>query len=268
MAKKDAEAMVRSTGSSLVQYERYTEEDAEKDMTDFESSRRSAFVKLEPGKTIVRFIPALPGKKWKRVTYIHYVDVPAQGRVSFVCPRLEAKRPCKVCKMEQKLLSSGNPLDEDKAKKLRAKRRCYANVIERGREEDGPRVLGFGPQIEEQLIELRREDGVDFIDPLKGCDIAILRKGTSQSDTRYKVKAGEVRPLHSSPEQINEWIQAQIDLEKYARVYSDEDIGKILRGERPSGEEGRDEYDTPVRPSRTAADEVDDPGGDYEIPFG
>src|SRR4051812_25672621 len=101
--------MAKDKGSSLVKYGAFTVEDAEEDEIEVKKAMGGGkYMKLVEGKNLIRFIPPKPGAKWRRVTYIHYVNVPGAGRVQFVCPRMEKKEPCVVCKRVQQLTASGN----------------------------------------------------------------------------------------------------------------------------------------------------------------
>ncbi len=261
-------------GTSVVKYGGFDLDEADEAEKELKASGTgNAFLKLEVGKTRIRFIPPLPGKKWRRATAVHYVDVPGAGRVSFVCPRIEAKQPCIVCKKSQQLLATGNEVDEKKGKKIAAQRRCFASVIDRGDPEAGPRILAFSRTIEEQLIEIRKdtEDGGDFVDPINGVDIVILRTGTGQFDTRYKVQAGKQVPISTDAKQMNEWISTQPNLDKYARVQSAEDIAALLRGEKPEPRGGgqkpdpdEDEDDVPAAKAKPKGKRVADSMGEVD----
>ena len=227
-----------TTDTSLVKYGDFSADDAEEEAKERESERGSgAFIKLKPGKTTLRVIPPLPGKKWKRVIYVHYVDVPGAGRVSFNCPNLCAKLHCIVCAKQKQLEASGNEIDEKKARKLRPKRRCLVPAVDRADESAGPRVFGFGTMIEDQLIELRKDEdiGGNFVDPVNGFDLAIIRTGTGENDTEYKVmpaNKGRACKLSEDAVLFNQWIASQPNLDKWCKVLPADDIEKLLRGEK------------------------------------
>lgn len=254
--------MAKDKSSSLVKYEDYTIEDAQHDAEDIAASRGSkTLVKLKQGKNRVRFIPALPGKSWKRVTYEHWVSVPGLGDVRFTCPLFEAKKKCRACDMEKKLLGSAKEADQARAKRFKAGRRVYANVIMRDNEAQGPVVLPFGIQVEKALTELRADEdiGGNFIHPVEGFDILILKSGEGM-ETRYAVHPadkGRSCPLHDDGKTTNEWIASQHDLEKLVKVYTDEDIEKILNGEKPAawGGGGRD---SGKPKGKSVVDEIDE----------
>lgn len=225
-----------STTTSLQKYGGFDLDEATEDERELAASGgANAFLKILPGKTKLRFIPPLPGKKWRRVSHVHYVDVPGSGRASFVCPRLEAKRHCRLCTQANKLLATGNDIDERKGKKLLPQRRCYSAVIDRNDPEAGARIYAFGRTVEQQLIEIRKDEdeGGDFVNPVDGIDITIIRKGTGALDTRYTVRPGKRCALDDDAAAMNELIATQPNLEKWCRVPSDEEIDAILKGEDP-----------------------------------
>lgn len=256
-------------GSSLVKYGDFSEEDAAEEAQELDKSGGSKVVlKLEPGKKVLRFIPPPPGKKWKRVVYVHYIDVPGVGRVSFNCPRHESKKYCIACEREQRLRATGNERDEKKAMSIMAKRQCFANVIDRADEAFGPHVLRFGKMIEKQLIELRQDEdmGGNFIDPVKGIDVAIITKGSKMS-TEYKVVAAnkaKLLPLADDVTQMNAWIEGQHNLEKYAKILSADDIEKLLKGEKIERRDSSDDEEEDERPARSSKRDSDDEETDEE----
>lgn len=269
-------------GSSLVKYATYDAEDAAKDKEDLDKSGGSStFIKLKVGTTKVRIVPPLMPKdpkakkpSWRRVTYVHYVAVPGQeDNVSIVCPRLEAKEKCILCDKEKELWDKVNELEAEGsnaraeatkkiAKSLKAKRRCYANAIDRAQPENGCMVLAFGPMIEDQLIKIRQdeEDGGDFTHPVKGFDVKITREGQGKNDTEYTVVKSKVGPIVEDVDEMNEILGKQHNLERYCRVYSTEDIQKILRGEKPGedDDEDRSKPKNKVKSKTKPADDDDD----------
>ncbi len=221
--------------TSLVEFADYTEEDAEEDMNEQKRSRGGAFFKFPEDKTRLRIVPAPAGKKWKIAVMEHFFDVPGVGSVKFVCPKhsTKGKRSCKVCTREKKLRSTSSAADEQQANNMRAKRRCYAKAIIRGSEEEGPRMIPFGAQIEGDLTDLRN-GGYNFVDPVGGCDVIVIKRVANQR-TNYKVVAadkGNACPLSDDTNQMKEWIAENGDLDRFARLYTDEEIDTVLRGEK------------------------------------
>lgn len=252
---------------SLVQYEDFSLDDVEEQEKEAkETAGAGVIFKIPPGKTVVRAVPAKPGEKLMMVAYVHYLDVPGVGKVSFNCPRLMAKRNCTVCKKEAELLSTGEDIDFKKSKKLKAKRQLYMPIIVRGEEEAGVRILRFGKMIEDQLIEIRKDedDGGNFAHPVEGFDLKISRKGEGEFDTEYKVtKTGDVKPLSNDAAEMKDWIENQPQRERFLRVLSDEDIEAKLAGEgggrgRGDRERGEKPAQSSRKPKRTVDEEIED----------
>jgi hypothetical protein len=252
--------------SSLIEYEEYSEEDAEADAEEQRNARGGAFFKFPEGKTRLRFIPAPKGKKWKVAVMEHFYDSPGVGTVKHICVKhaTHGKRSCKSCRAETRLRKSDSPVDEARANEMRAKRRCYARAIVRSAEGDsGAKVVPFGPQIEGELTDLRN-GGYDFTHPTKGCDVIVIKR-TVNKRTNYKVVAaskGEPCKLADTVEEMNELIEGVSDLERFSRVPTDEQIDAILAGERPS------RGDSPERSSsrrgRSVSEDLEDEEDDEE----
>jgi hypothetical protein len=274
-------AKAKEAGSSLVKYGGWsTEEAAEQKAEAAASSGSGTFYKLKVGKNVLRFVPPRKGEKMIAVAFVHYVDVPGAGRTQFNCPRVMAKRKCPVCEMQQKLANSNSDADQKKAKKLFAKRRCFANVIVRGSEADGPKVLGFGKMIEDALIEMREDEdeGGDFVHPVNGFDVLIKRKGETEYDTEYHTSPankGKTCPLAEDADQMDEWISNQKNLTQYLAVLEDDEIDEKLSGgssrDRGRGNDrGRPAARTETKPAATApakrgARRLDDEIEDAEV---
>lgn len=159
----------------------------------------------------------------------HFVKLPGMAKaVSFNCPRVMAKRSCYVCQRADQLRSSGNQADYETAGEYMAKLRVFANVVDRAAPEMGAQVFGYGKQIHETLIQLREaEDGGDFTHPIEGFDVIVTKTGQNV-DTRYTVRAARNESPLGDMAYIDQVIEGMPDINRYARVLSDEDIGKLL----------------------------------------
>lgn len=198
------------------------------------------FLKIEAGKkVIVRFLPPRPGERTPfRTVWEHNIELPG-SKTNFACPRMNAKLPCPACTAESQYRAQGQ---EDTAKGFKAKKRLYANVIVRGEEDKGVRILGFGTQIEEQIMDIRREAGVNFSHPVSGVDFIIKREGSGQFDTQYKVLADPKgpSPLATNNDVMMELATTAHDLTELSPILSAEEIMSKLRGgdKRGGGNQG------------------------------
>jgi hypothetical protein len=186
------------------------------------------FLKLKEGKTILRVLPPARGEKVPfKTVWEHNLKLPG-GNVAFACPRNNFKLPCPACQQESKLKQEG--MDE-RAKGFRAKKRYYANVIVRGEEELGPRIWGFGAMIEEDLMSIRNDGGVNFSHPISGVDLIVTRKGTGENDTEYKVIANPKGPTPlASDEVMQELAESMHDLGSIVRTKTASEIIDAIAG--------------------------------------
>jgi hypothetical protein len=270
---------------NLAKYEGFDLDDVDDIDQEVADSTSNEFAKLEEGKNIVRFLPSSKkGVKPVKLIHEHYLDI-KKGRetktVKFVCPRMmtKGKERCPACDMADKL-KKGSSVDKDAARDFKPTMRIYANVIVRGREEQGAKILAFGKKIWDEVKKIRRdaEDGGDMFDPTTGgFDIIIEREGTGR-DTKYSVRQRSERKgpraLHKDEEQAVEWIESQWPLNEYATLNEYKHNLALMNGEDPRDAarrgsqkrlaDGHDDDDRESRgrrrPSRTAQDEIDDDG--------
>lgn len=249
--------------TSMVQYGSFDLEDV--DGIDEELAKGGgSYIKLAVGKNVVRFIPPLPGTKGFLMVHEHQLNLPNGDYVSFACPRLMAKKRCMICRKADKLKTTGNPADYDKAKEIFARKRIYSNVIDRRDEETGPKVFAFGIKIWTQLKVLRQDEDVggDFTDPKEGFDIIINRTGTGKNDTEYAVI-----PARTSPLGDEEWIKEQGSLARFAAILSEEEMRKRLGGRDKKDDGGGKQRRAEEPPAETVMDADFEEVGDDDIPF-
>lgn len=245
--------------TSLQRYGSFDLEDV--DVIDGEMDRgSSAFVKLKVGKNVVRFLPPLSGHKAVRLVWEHQINLPDGSFVNFACPRLMAKTGCIACKKADALKITGNPADLDRAKELFARRRIYANVIDRSDPDAGPKVFAFGKKIWEQLKALRTDEDVggDFTSPDEGFDIIVNRTGTTKNDTTYNVIPGRTSALGNT-----EWIDAQQPVDRFAQVLTEAQIREKLGGKADAG--GGQQQSVPQ--GSTVVDASFEEAGEDDTPF-
>jgi hypothetical protein len=212
--------------SNIVKYGSYTIDDAELDEQESKKvGGGGQFLKMQPGRNIVRFLPPKPGQKLFLAYFQHFVKLAGmQNAASFACPAKLASKPCPVCQEAHRLESTGNAADAAVARTLFPRRRVLANVIDRKNPDAGPQILAFGKVVHDALIAIRKNEdaGGDFTHPEEGFDISIEKSGAGLK-TEYAVQASrKTTPLGDLA-----WIDQQPDLAKYATVKSPEEIMQI-----------------------------------------
>lgn len=251
---------------NIVKHGTFTVDAAEKEQQEIQSG--GSFVKLPAGKTTIRVFPPATGQNlpWVKV-HEHFIKPPgAQRAAIFACPRVTAKAHCPACAMADKLNSSGNQADRDLAWEWRPKIRAYMKVVLRKEPEKGVQVLPVGKTILEKLISIRKDEdaGGDFTDLKQGFDLIVDRTGTGKNDTEYNVlPSRKITPLTADPDEMDAWLEQadQIDLNRYARVKSSEDIQSELSGQDDNDAAGKardvGRGSTPGRPRRSAQDDIE-----------
>lgn len=238
-------------------YGDYSEDTALEEKEEIDASG-AAFMKLKVGRNIVRILPPPAGKRSPfRTAFQHFIEM-AGVRKSVICARQEARKPCLVCQKIDEMRKSRLPVDQEMANAMFARRRIFCNVIDRSDEAKGPKVLAFGKTVHEQLVALRTDPsaGGDYVHPEEGCDVIITRSGTGKNDTKYQVAlARKESPLERSGDTnvMQAWIDAQQNLEQYAKLPSGEEVKQLLSGEAEDetpAEEGEEEEEAaPRRPA-------------------
>lgn len=252
--------------ANLKKYEDWSADDASAEKEELDKlDPGSTFYKLEAGKNLLRFLPPMRGTKSPMPgIFQHYVEIPGkeQGQ-SVVCVAVHAepKRPCPVCQRAQALQASRSSRDQELGKKLVAKRRHYANVIDRRNEEKGPQVVAFPKTVYELLLAIRDDDsaGGNFTDPgPKGFDITITKTGSGLS-TSYKVAAArDCTPLCEDAAQAEEWLESMHPLGKYSQTLSNKEILEKLGWEDDVSEEEDRPAPRGRGASRRAMDDAED----------
>lgn len=236
----------------LLKYGKFDEKQAmaEKDESESASSGVEMF-KFQVGKNVIRILPPPVGQSSPfKVVYQHFVDLPGTKK-SFVCARVEAKKHCPICKKIDELKASPSKVDRDAAEDMFAKRRIFVNIIDRRNPDKGPLTVGIGKTVHEGLLGLRDEEtGGDYCDPENGYDAVITRTGSGKNDTKYTVAlARKSTPLAGTVDdpdidKMQEWIDMQNDLSRFARLPDKQEVAELLAG---GSDEDEEEEEAPRR---------------------
>lgn len=254
--------------ANIQKWGEWNADDAEKAREESEASGQGDFMKLSVGRNVIRILPPKPGKRDPfRVIYKHFIELPGVEKMSFVCPRAEAKKPCPACKKVDELRASGAPADYELAGEILAQRNVYCNVIDRANPEKGVQILRIGKQMHEQLLALRtdEQDGGNYTHPVDGFDIIIERVGTGKKDTRYTLKpARSNSPLADDATVAEEWLESMRDLDALARLPTEEELAKLTRKSAAAGAAPapRGRAAAPRGRGRNAMDEAVDTDGE------
>lgn len=232
--ENESKAVAVKGDTGVAAYEPYTPEQAERDEQSL-NRRNVPYMKgLKDGDNVLRILPGFPGKSPFRTVAKHWIEVPGiVKKVVFVCPRVEARLPCPVCAEAKKLADSGNRADYDLAKGMWPTTSSLCNVIDRDDEAAGVQVATLAKTVHAALVEIRKNVrvGADFTDPEHGYDVIVHKDPKKKQGSPYTVMlAREATALADTPEQVEEWLRARVDLELGARVPTIEEIRGLLSG--------------------------------------
>lgn len=228
-----------------LKYGKFDAETAAEEKDDSEAAGGADMFKLVVGRNILRILPPPVNQRSPfKIVHQHFIELPG-NRKSFICARLEAKKPCAICKKIDQLRASPSKADRDAADDMFARRRIFVNVIDRKNPDKGPMVMAVGKQVHEQLLGLRDDEtGGDYCDPEEGYDVVITRTGTGKNDTKYTValmrKPSPLAGTKDDPDydKMQEWIDTQNDLQKFARLPDQQEVAGLLSaGDEEEGEE-------------------------------
>lgn len=151
--------------------------------------RDDRMVKLEPGSEYhIRILPADDGDPFKEV-FMHY-----GFGIPFVCEKKNAGGKCPLCEMAIKIYKDKSSSEEEKkvAKKLNAQKRCYTQVLVRGKDgvADKPQVWGFSSKLEGELLDIiNNPDYGDITDAKDGNDLVVKTSARNEQTKMFTISA-------------------------------------------------------------------------------
>lgn len=215
----------------------FTTTDAEKTDDQMNTSQQWIKFDVEVPK-ILRILPPLADEDlpWV-IIHQHFLKIPGAKSVPFNCPNKHRNERCPACEEFERLLSTGNPVDEKMAKdNYRASTRGIARAIDRENPDAGVRPVGLSSTVLKALNELRKGNKLngetDFTHPLEGFDLVITRK---KGPPWYTVgTARNPSPLAQTDAGFDDIIaqMQNMKLEPFAKVLSYEDIVAKIKASR------------------------------------
>jgi hypothetical protein len=208
---------------SLVKWGSYDPKQAAQERE--EAVAPSDFMKLVEGRNVIRILPPKAGENSPfKIVRQHFIKMPGGANpVVFVCPRHHGGERCPACEESARYRATGLKVDRDKAWELSPKLRVFANVIDRKDEAAGPKLLGFGKTIFDELTALRSDEdaGGDYTNATEGFDVIIERTGTGKNDTEYATRlARNSTPITKDAKLMDAWYEAMNDLKQQVVVRS------------------------------------------------
>lgn len=120
------------------------------------------------------------------------------------------------------------------ARKLEAKIRIFAPIIERGKEDDGVKLWQFGKLIYQDFLNLANDEEVgDFTDVLEGRDIKLTTVGPDVTGTVYNKTtispSMKTSPLSTDSKLVEAWLDDQPDPKDSNKAITYDEIKEKLR---------------------------------------
>lgn len=222
------------------------------------------------GKSQIRILPSSDEDQFfYKATGIHRID-----DQNVYCPKLTTGAPCPICETVSKLWASKRPEDITLAKKLKARKKFYSNVIVRKLdsdgevvESDGPYIWTFGVKMLDKLLNYIFDKDFGDLTSLKNGWDFVVEKGEKDGFPNYDNSKPRV---HSTPagssDEIADWLERAHDVYGFVdnNVKSYKEIQAVLLQEDDidddtTDDEPEDETDnTSKKVDKSILDELND----------
>ena len=182
------------------------------------TSLKDAFLKLpNEGEIKVRFLPSKEDNTlFFKEFGEHWLD-----KQPFICPKVTNGDKCPICESVRELYNSENKDDKILAGKLRAKKQHYANVIVKGKEDEGPKIFKYGIKLSDIIIGYCLDpDYYNIADAEKGYDFRIIRERNEADMPQYD-KSKPVKNSSSVPNKdLSVWLEKAIDINQLVNGFT------------------------------------------------
>jgi hypothetical protein len=241
--------------------------------------------KEKSGQRRVRILPTPDGSSPFKEAWYHEIQVGGQWQ-KFYDPGKNDNERSPLNEVYEELMSTGKESDKELAKQYKSRKFYIVKVIDRDKEEDGPKFWRFkhnykNEGILDKIIPIWKAKG-DITDPEKGRDLIIeLTKTKSGKNKEYTsvstVMYDDPAPVHTDESTAKSWIKDELT---WNDVYSKkpvEYLEAIAQGKTPrwDSEKGGyvygddEELTTSIgRPSKVTYQDLQaDSEVDTELPF-
>ena len=210
------------------------------------NTRTSNLWKPSPGTQIVRIVPYKFNQDNPFIElYFHY-DL---GGKNYLSP-ISFGRPDPIEEFAQKLKSTGSKDDYRLGRKIEAKMRTFAPVIDRGEEKEGVRFWGFGKTVYQELLSIIADpDYGDITDTTNGRDVAVEFKTAEETGKSFPATSIRVKPNQTPITEDASVLKSIKESQKnITEIYQERSYDELtqalndyLNGDSSSGEETKEE---------------------------
>ena len=283
--------MMSSLDAVLAQYEKSTQGGGAQSKMSQDERMKKYFALLlndkeKSGQRRIRILPTPDGSSPFKEAWYHEIQVGGQWQ-KFFDPGKNDNERSPLNEVYEELMSTGKDSDKELAKQYKSRKFYIVKVIDRDREEDGPKFWRFkhnykNDGILDKIIPIWKNKG-DVTDAEKGRDLIIeLTKSKTGKGKEYTsvstIMYDDVQPLSEDKDQMKEWMSDELT---WRDVYSKkpvEYLEAIAQGKTPKWDTekggyvyGDDEESTTTigggSKSKSYVDPQADSDVDSDLPF-
>ena len=238
--------MMSSLDAVLAQYEKSTQGGGAQNKMSQDERMKKYFALLlgdkeKSGQRRIRILPTPDGSSPFKEAWYHEIQVGGQWQ-KFFDPGKNDNERSPLNEVYEELMATGKDSDKELAKQYKSRKFYIVKVIDRDREEDGPKFWRFkhnykNDGILDKIIPIWKNKG-DVTDAEKGRDLIIeLTKSKTGKGKEYTsvstIMYDDVQPLSEDKDQMKEWINDELT---WRDVYSKkpvEYLEAIAQGKTP-----------------------------------
>jgi len=238
--------MMSSLDAVLAQYEKSTQGGGAQSKMSQDERMKKYFALLlndkeKSGQRRIRILPTPDGSSPFKEAWYHEIQVGGQWQ-KFFDPGKNDNERSPLNEVYEELMSTGKDSDKELAKQYKSRKFYIVKVIDRDREEDGPKFWRFkhnykNDGILDKIIPIWKNKG-DVTDAEKGRDLIIeLAKSKTGKGKEYTsvstIMYDDVQPLSEDKDQMKEWMSDELT---WRDVYSKkpvEYLEAIAQGKTP-----------------------------------
>ena len=165
--------------------------------------------------------------------YVHYSI--GADEAAYLCPEKMLGKKCPICDEMRKAHKEG---DKEYANELKPKTRVLVYIIDRAKEDDGPKVWSMPPTVDSNIAALcmdkRTNEVLSIDDPEDGFDVDFERTGKGKKGTKYKgIKIARKSSLMLDDEgTLDETLDfiTENPLDTILKIYSYDHIKNVFSG--------------------------------------
>ena len=215
--------MATNSSEKIEKFKRIFDEEINKKKT---SDAKYADSDIKEGDTHIRILPSGNSEQ-------HFFLKSGFHKIMgeyYNCPKEYKNAKCPICEYVSKLYKSGQMEDVELARELKKTKRYYYNVVVRGAEDKGVRVLTSGIKLFEKIIgACANPDIGDITDLVEGYDFKV-HKRMKDNFWNYDLSeaARKSSPLNIDPVKIKEWMGSLWPLDKEVTLLSYPELKEVL----------------------------------------